>query len=266
MPTGLGTRALSSVLVVLVASAVVYGPAWLLTLILLALGFIGVSEMYTLLGGKGVSLPLPLGLVLVSVLVLSAASSSLNLLDAAVFLAGALPLVWAMRMGPRTGGLQVWAFSAVGALYVGWPLAHIELLRQLPDGQGWLVFAVACTWATDTGAYLCGSLFGRTKLAPSISPGKTIEGSLGAFALTGLVGLLVAALVGLDIGPTLIVLISLLLSVVTQLGDLAESYIKRVAGAKDSGHLLPGHGGLLDRIDGLLWTVVAAYYLALAIS
>lgn len=264
MLTGLGARSLTSVLVVLVALVVVYSPPWLLTLVLLALGAVGVSEMYGLLGGKTGSLPLPLGVGLVSFLVLSAASARLNLLAASAFLSGAVPLAWAMYRGPRTGGLQVWAFSAVGALYVGWPLAHIELLRYLPDGQAWVVLAIACTWATDTGAYLCGSMFGRRKLAPSISPGKTIEGAVGALALTFLVALVTAPLVGLDLSVGTVALLGLVLSVVAQMGDLAESYIKRVAGTKDSGSLLPGHGGLLDRIDGLLWVVVATYYIALA--
>ncbi len=266
MPTGLRARSLTSILVVLVAMVVVYSPPWLLTLVLLILGTVGVSEMYGLLGGKTAPLPLPLGLVLVSLLVLSAASSSLNLLDASAFLAGAVPLAWAMRCGPRPGGLQLWAFSAVGALYVGWPLAHVELLRHLPEGQAWVVLAIACTWATDTGAYLCGSLFGRTKLAPSISPGKTIEGGLGGLTLTAFVAVVTAPLVGLDLRAGMAAVLGLGLSVVGQVGDLAESYIKRVAGAKDSGRLLPGHGGLLDRIDGLLWVVVATYYLALALA
>ncbi len=113
---------------------------------------------------------------------------------------------------------------------------------------------------------MCGSLFGRTKLAPSISPGKTIEGGLGGLTLTAFVAVVTAPLVGLDLRAGMAAVLGLGLSVVGQVGDLAESYIKRVAGAKDSGRLLPGHGGLLDRIDGLLWVVVATYYLALALA
>ena len=262
MPSGLSTRTLTSVFVVLVAGVLVYAPAPVFTVVLVGLAAIGLIEVYGLLSAKGPRLPVPLGLALVALLVLSAADTRRSLLDIGVFLTGAAPLVWAMYKGPRQDGLTLWAFSAAGALYVGWPLAHMELLRYLPDGREWLILAITVTWATDTGAYIAGSLFGRHKLAPAISPGKTVEGALGGLALTTLVGGLVGWVVGLDLSAFGLALVSLVLSVLGQVGDLAESYIKRVAGVKDSGRLLPGHGGLLDRIDGLLWVVVATYYLA----
>lgn len=263
MPARLGARTLSSVAVVLVAGVLVYGSRPVLSLILLALALLAVSELHGLLGAKGPALPLPLGFALVAALVLGGASGRPALLDLAVFLTLAAPLVWAMLGGPRSDGLAAWAFASVGALSVGWPLAHLSLLRDLPDGRGWLTLVIACTWATDTGAYLFGSLFGARKLAPSISPGKTLEGALGGLATTALVGVLVGALVTLPIGVGVVAVVALALSLAAQAGDLAESYIKRVAGWKDSGTLLPGHGGLLDRIDGLLWAAVAAYYLAI---
>lgn len=261
MPAGLGVRTLSSVVVVLVAAALVYGPRLLLTGVLLVLAVIGITELYGLLGSGGQRLPLAFGLVLVSLLVLSAARLQ-DLFGVSVFLCIVAPLLWGMRQGPQAATLGLWTEGAIGALYIGWPLAHIELLRFLPDGKDWLLFAIACTWATDTGAYIVGSLYGRHKLAPAISPGKTVEGSLAAILITVLVGVLVWLPIDLSISFLEAVLIALVLSVVAQAGDLAESYIKRVAGAKDSGRILPGHGGLLDRIDGLLWVVVATYYFA----
>jgi phosphatidate cytidylyltransferase len=253
---------------VLVAAVLVYSPAVLLTLVLLALGAIGLLEMYGLLSRTGPSaLPSPLGLGLVGLLVLSAANARLGLLNVSVFLTVVAPLLWSMVVAaePRAESVRLWALSAAGALYVGWPLAHVELLRQLPDGEAWLVLAIACTWATDTGAYIFGSLFGSRKLAPSISPGKTVEGSFGALLVTAPVGALVGGATGLGVGVWVLMLVSLGLSVAAQAGDLAESYMKRAAGVKDSGRILPGHGGLLDRIDGLLWVVVVAYYLAYAV-
>ena len=266
MPQALRARTLSSVLVVLAAALLVYGPPSLLVVVVLALACLGVAEMYGLLGREGVpTLPVPLGITLVCLLVLGAASARYNLLGAMAFLAVVIPLGWVIRKGPRAGALEVWALSAAGALYVGWPLAHVELLRRLPDGREWLILAISCTWATDTGAYIVGSLFGRRKLAPSISPGKTVEGSAGALLVTALTGVLVGSAAGLPRGAWAVAVVSLGLSVVAQAGDLSESYVKRVAGVKDSGRLLPGHGGLLDRIDGLLWVVVATHYLALAL-
>ncbi|MDP9381390.1 MAG: phosphatidate cytidylyltransferase [Chloroflexota bacterium] len=264
LPPGLGTRALSSVLVVLVAAVLVYAPPWLLAPVLLALAGVGLLEMYNLLSRSGHALPVPLGLGLVFLLILSGTSGPPALLNLGVLLAGAAPLAWVMLKGPVSGMLEVWALAALGALYVGWPLAHVHLLRHLPDGQAWLALAIACTWATDTGAYIFGNLFGARKLAPSISPGKTIEGALGALLVTAAVGMLVARPVNLQLGVVAAAFVSLGLSVVAQSGDLGESYMKRVAGVKDSGQLLPGHGGLLDRVDGLLWVVVATYYLAIA--
>lgn len=265
MLVGIGTRALTSVAVVCVAVGLVYAPSLLLTIFLLALGFVGVMEMYALLGSGGVRPPLPLGLGLVALLVLSAANADIPLLDVGVFLAGAAPLVWGMLSGPKPGGIQAWAFASAGALYVGWPLAHFELLRFLPQGSDWLILAIGCTWATDTGAYICGSLFGRRKLAPRISPSKTIEGSAGAALLTVPVGLLLGKSTGLPVSVGGLVLLSLLLTLAAQTGDLAESYLKRIAAVKDSGTLLPGHGGLLDRIDGLLWAVVVTYYFVVVV-
>lgn len=266
MPAALGTRTLSSVLVVAVAALLVSGPPPLFTLLLLALAWLGVAEMYGMLSADGAPLPVPLGIALVTPPILAGALGGRDAVSLSVLLAGVAPLLWAMAGEPRPEALRLWALTAAGAIYVGWPLAHAQLLGDLPGGREWLLLAIACTWATDTGAYLTGSIAGRTKLAPRISPGKTVEGSAGALVLTALVGTAIAGLLGLGLGPVMAAALSVGLSVIVQLGDLAESYVKRVAGVKDSGTLLPGHGGLLDRIDGLLWVLVATYYLVAALA
>ena len=269
LPPGLGVRALSSVGVVLIAAVLVYGPAQILILVLLGLGAVAVAEMYGLLSRGDSGLPLPLGLALVGLLVVSAASGSGDtaatppLLGIAVSACFVAPLLWGLYRGPRPGGLESSLFASAGALYVGWPLAHIGLLRTLPGGSDWLLLGITCTWASDTGACLVGATLGRHKLIPHVSPSKTVEGSLGALAVTVPVSVLVGVATGLPTGVTELALLGLGLSVAAQLGDLAESYIKRLVGAKDSGNLLPGHGGLLDRIDGLLWAVVVTHYVAL---
>jgi phosphatidate cytidylyltransferase len=135
---------------------------------------------------------------------------------------------------------------------------HLVALRQVRDGLQWLLLSLLITWSTDTGAYLIGSNWGRRKLAPRLSPGKTIEGTIGGWATGIVIGGLVAWMLGLDVVHGLV--LGALIGVASPLGDLGISMMKRQVGAKDSGHLIPGHGGALDRIDSILFTVVIGYY------
>lgn len=153
------------------------------------------------------------------------------------------------------------AWWITGVLYVGVLGAHLLLLRDLDDGQRWLLFLLAVTFATDTGAYAVGRLIGRHRLAPAISPGKTWEGAGGGLA-AGAAAAVIAPLlldVGTDApGP---VLLALALPVAAMLGDLLESGLKRRMGVKDISKLLPGHGGLLDRLDSLLLVGPCLYWI-----
>jgi phosphatidate cytidylyltransferase len=125
-------------------------------------------------------------------------------------------------------------------------------LHQLENGPWWILCFFLCVWAADIGAYFVGRRFGKTKLAPSISPGKTVEGLLGGVALAAVIFVPVVAY-NFDFGPALLLLATILATVlVSVMGDLFESKMKRHVGLKDSGQILPGHGGVLDRIDGLL--------------
>lgn len=149
----------------------------------------------------------------------------------------------------------------VAVAYPGVLGAHFVLLRLLPGGQTWLVVLLAATFATDTGAYAVGRLIGRHKLAPSISPGKTREGAAGGFVAGALA--VVAATRLLDGPPeaSAIAVIAVTLPVLGQAGDLLESALKRRLEVKDMSHLLPGHGGVMDRLDSLLATGPALYWL-----
>ncbi|MGE5590561.1 MAG: phosphatidate cytidylyltransferase [Bacillota bacterium] len=153
------------------------------------------------------------------------------------------------------GGLLVLA----GSIYVGWTLAHLILLRLSgPHGLWRAVLVFAGVWATDSMAYFIGTLLGRHKLKPSLSPHKSVEGAVGGL----LGGVLAAWLVGIPLGlPAGLRLgLGLAVAVVGQVGDLAESALKRYAGMKDSGNALPGHGGLLDRFDSTLLSAPLVYY------
>jgi phosphatidate cytidylyltransferase len=131
------------------------------------------------------------------------------------------------------------------------PVLHAQM------GPAWVALAIAVTFGNDTGAYFAGRAFGRHKLAPAISPGKTVEGAIGGLVANVLVVLVARALFVHDLTIRDCVMIGVPAAIVGPAGDLIESLLKRAAGAKDSGRLLPGHGGILDRIDALLF--VGAY-------
>jgi phosphatidate cytidylyltransferase len=178
------------------------------------------------------------------------------------------------------GALPSWGLTVAGALYLGWLFGHFVLLRelatplrpslftrfQIAPGTAWIFMLFAVTWIQDTAAYFVGRWIGRHKMAPLLSPKKTWEGAVG-----GLVGSVVAALLcvplfGLPLSLAQAALIGLVGGVVGPLGDLAESLIKRQVGLKDAGNLIPGHGGILDRADSLLFNGAVLYYLILLMA
>lgn len=144
------------------------------------------------------------------------------------------------------------AYLFLGSLYIGFGFSYMIQTRLMTDGMIWSLLALTVTWANDSGAYFMGKRWGKRKLWPSISPNKTVEGSLGGMVLSliisGIIGLLFPELGSLDA----VLGIGLMISIVGPLGDLIESAVKRTTGVKDTGSLLPGHGGVLDRFDSLL--------------
>jgi phosphatidate cytidylyltransferase len=174
----------------------------------------------------------------------------------AILLAGAL--VYHLFHSQRPAPTADWALTIVGGLYVGWMGGHLFSLRQLPDGFQWVLLTLLITWCADTGAYLVGSTLGRRKLAPRISPGKTIEGTVGGW-ITGIItGGVLTGILGFGMVYGLV--LGALIGVASLLGDLGISMMKRQVGVKDSGRLIPGHGGILDRLDSILFTAVISYY------
>ena len=150
-------------------------------------------------------------------------------------------------------GAQSWFATVIAAAYPAVFLAAGLLLQGEPNGLAWLGYAILITFASDTAAYAVGSLIGRHKLAPSISPSKTWEGTIGGIIGAAAVSAAFRVVHRLDALPlAAAIALGAALSVLGQLGDLAESWLKRTADIKDSGQLLPGHGGILDRLDSLL--------------
>ena len=159
---------------------------------------------------------------------------------------------------PRTSLAEA-SFNLIAVFYSVVLLSHLYLLRQLPRGIEWTFLTIFLVWATDMGAYLIGRQFGSHLLAHQVSPKKTVEGALGGLLFSLAVALVFWHIVG---GATWIMYISLavIIGISAQIGDLFESALKRSAGVKDSGKLIPGHGGILDRFDSLIFALPLMYY------
>jgi len=151
--------------------------------------------------------------------------------------------------------------AVFGAIYTGFLLSYVVLLRDLTDGRVLALVLVLSVWASDVFAYLVGSLLGRHKMAPRISPKKSWEGFAAGLAASVAVWMLVPTFAGITLHPMLAGGTGLTVGITAVLGDLAESRMKREAGVKDSGTSLPGHGGFLDRLDSLMFAGMAAYWI-----
>ena len=258
--------------------ALIGGPVF--ALLMLAIGIVALREFLTL--GREAVAPVMHWSFYAS-LAFAAGGALLSqpiLLLLAVLLGAFVPLAISLKDTNLTGKAEAWAWSVAGTCYIGLPVFAAITLRQAagnevsaawqgladrlamgwlpaPVGMAWVLTVVLSTWAGDSAAYLAGRAFGKHKLAPVVSPGKTIEGALGGliaavlvsvavFGASGSLPIWAGALVGAGLG------------VCGQLGDLSESFLKRQAGVKDSGNLIPGHGGMLDRVDALLFAFPAA--------
>jgi phosphatidate cytidylyltransferase len=195
-----------------------------------------------------------------SALVLARIHLPLALVDLLVVATLALLVAMLFSSSPIEHRLKDTTITLFGVLYVGLTLNTLVSTRSLPAGELFVFFVALVTWAADTGAYYAGTLWGTHLLAPSVSPKKTVEGVLGGMALATGVAFLAHAwfLPQLSLWDPLV--LGVLLTGSGLLGDLCESAIKRSVGVKDSGGILPGHGGMLDRLDSLLFTAPTFYY------
>lgn len=288
-------RSIGAVGVVLVGiiPTVLGGPAFLL--LMLFIGLVGYHE-YRHLACRVGSPPSNVGYAVIAALALAGLSRDPLVILLGVAIAVVAPFALAVfqagRFGvPGTGheerpslGAVGWSQTAVGTLYLGLPVAGAIALRNMagtsdrgwvndlanasafgweahPVGMGWLLTLILVTWFGDTAAYLVGRSFGKRPLMLNVSPKKTVEGSLGGLAGSAIAGGLGVWIFGLGTPVLVGALVGIALGACGQVGDLGESLLKRQAGVKDSGHLIRGHGGMLDRVDALLVVLTFGWFL-----
>lgn len=291
-------RVLSAiVLIPLVLAAVALGEPWLVLLVAAAIG-LALDEAYGLVTTAGLRPVRWAGFLSASFLLLVAFAAPsaetgcgcpLQLpwsvgaplpftiprdVGIGAALAGAIlvTLIGQLLRRDRGGALASWGLTLSLALYVAWPLSHFVLLRHidrpaapfswsvLSPGVWWVLYTFLLVWLGDTAAYFFGSRWGRHKLSPYLSPKKSWEGAAAGLLASIAVAIGLVPLLGLDLAYPWAALLGALVGVLALLGDLAESLLKRQAGVKDSGRLIPGHGGMLDRVDSLLFVVPVVYY------
>lgn len=255
--------------------AIVYFGDWALAIVLSVLAALAAWELFRMARETG-ALPLePAGIALAALLPIAVHAQRLGIYTLSLTAVVAMVLllfastIW--LRGPAGKPLSSVAITAFGVMYAGlfsyiYALRYHDYAIGAAAGTALVFLPIFLTWTTDVGAYVFGRMFGRKKLMPSVSPGKTVEGAVGGLGLTIVICLLYVrfilmpfALLGLTIQGA--VLFAIVVSIAAQTGDLAESLLKREAGVKDSSRILPGHGGILDRFDGVLFVMPVAFLL-----
>ena len=278
-------------LTALVGIPILVGAIWLgapwLTVLVVAVGLATIWELYRMTPAGVGPLPIVLGAAWVLAMLSGAQAASgrdnFLIISGSVLAAGSfVALLWFIafyRGDDSVGNKNIpigLGYLILGPIYVGFLLAHALMLREITGsgaeiegtsdfGRSWLLFALLVTFAVDTGAYLVGRSVGRRPMAPSISPNKTWEGSLGGFASAVAAALVLGLVFDLGVPAWQQAMIGGVVGVVGQWGDLIESKLKRIADLKDASSIIPGHGGLLDRLDSVLLTLPAVYYLIVTV-
>ena len=252
--SNLQMRVVSAVVLAAVALAATWAGGVWFRLLAVAIGAAVFFEWATMAGRVASTRQQAVSWVLVGLVLLALAVG----MDARVVFSGALAAALIVFVLGRFAGEGGWLWLAVA--YAALPAGALAFLRAGDMAGLWaILFLFAVVWATDTLAYFVGRAVGGPKLAPSISPGKTWSGAIGGAAAGTLAGIGVAAVAASPASPWLIGLAALVLSVLSQAGDLFESGLKRRFGVKDSGWMIPGHGGVMDRVDGLVAAAIALY-------
>jgi len=260
-------RIRTGILLAAVIALIVFAPSFVVGLAVLVLAFIGSQELTTMLAGKEdktdatVLLPewmLPVAAILMGLGALGGESG----LNAALLISAVGWIIIELIFSPKKklSKFTPLGFGLFGMVWIIWSLAHMTLIKELPEGTALLFFLLFVISFSDIFAYFGGKRFGKSMLAPTISPKKTWEGSFFGVLGGGIIGAVFGEIT-MSIFWLYGMLLAMILAVIGQFGDLIESKIKRLCNVKDSGKILPGHGGILDRIDGHMLAAPVFYYL-----
>ena len=263
----LRTRVLSAVVLIPLVAGLTYAGGWLLAGALLLVAVRAAYELFVLVEKAGYLPSLPASALVMALLLAVARFPDANLLGLVLAASLILTLTWQLLRPPLGRPTQSWALTIGVALWLGWLISHFVLLRDLsaPFGLGagtrWLALTFLVTWINDSAAYFVGKAIGRHPCSPYLSPKKTWEGTVGGWIGGVLATMLLGAwlvelpwLHGLALGA--------IVATLAPFGDLSKSMVKRQMGVKDFSALIPGHGGMFDRIDSLLFVAPAVYYYA----
>jgi phosphatidate cytidylyltransferase len=266
----------AAIAIPIVLAFVWFGGWWAFAAVALIV-ILGTYELYTMMLHVGYHpiILVSLGLSLLFLVAAMLPQQRLVLLESGLSAALLISFSWLFFRRKLDGVMVDWALTMAIAIYLGWSMSFFLLLRGseigwpfssgpwwlLPRGVWWVLLVLLGVWGFDTAAFFAGRYFGRHKLSPRISPSKTWEGVIGGLVLS-ITAALLFAVKPLGIPWYLAIVLGILLGGAAVLGDLAESLIKRQTHVKDSGQIMPGHGGMLDRIDSLLFAVVVVYVFA----
>ncbi|HMO57714.1 MAG TPA: phosphatidate cytidylyltransferase [Roseiflexaceae bacterium] len=278
-PNSLTQRIVSALVLVPLLLVVIIWSRWSLAALVMLVVALALRELYSAFAHGGYQARRPIGMSVAVGLVIATTLQPLVAFDLhapLITLAIIISLIYELPRHNRPAALIEWALTIAGALYLGGLLRYIVLLRDietplagglaaawLAPGAAWLITVMLLTWGQDAFAYFAGRRFGRHHMTPGLSPKKTWEGAIGGLLGAILLGVIAVVALGLPITPLAGALLGLIAGVVGPLGDLAESLIKRQVGLKDAGSLIPGHGGILDRIDSLLFAAPVLFYVIL---
>ncbi|MFC1893036.1 phosphatidate cytidylyltransferase [Chloroflexota bacterium] len=228
-------------------------------------GLLAAYEFYTMGRDSRVPVLTGFGLLWVLLSILSPHFNDKSVIPLLLTTAVLLPLIWLLLRPQKDQAFIHWAWTIAGILYIGWLLSYLIALRGLDDGRNWVFFTLFVTFGSDIAAFLVGRAAGKHRLAPQISPAKTWEGAIAGISGAIIVSLLflLPTPLGLPLTYGRAILLGIAVSISGQIGDLLESLLKRNMGVKDSGKLMPGHGGALDRIDSIVLAGVVVYYYVL---
>ena len=236
-----------------------YAPEWSFSGTVLVLTGIGLWEYFSLTRAQCTLSPV-IGKLWGMLVAFSMVSGDMRLIGTALSLGFMLIFILSLRDRYPARGIQTTSLFMLGVVYIGFLFPHVLWIHRGPEGAEWVFFILLVAMLGDTGGYVVGRAWGKRKLLPHISPGKTIEGGVGSICGNGVAALIAWQYLLPNRSASELVVLALLMGLLAQLGDLCESALKRACGAKDSGRFFPGHGGVLDRIDSLLFPIAFIYY------